>query len=189
MTTMTAIELVEAILASDVGDAVELGVTTQQEAGSNCGDSVVLVYEDSVVSCARIAHLVFGGGAQCRDMSKKWSKLHYAMGLPEDFTWETAILVCAAKTWAPHCMNQVGTQLSSWAYIMADHERALGRHVRNARLVQEYSAPELPITQEDVDSYDEWTSLEEVLDACDTGQTLSDADISSIGLQTALLGE
>jgi len=105
----------------------DFGAVLQREAGSNCGDSVVLVSpEGETLDCRSMDSYVFGSGSQCGTVSRKWREIHARLGLPEEFTWETAILVAASRTWSSCMLHRPEALLSAWAYVLASPAEALG---------------------------------------------------------------
>lgn len=132
---MSAIDLVLSLVNRPPGSEYDYSAKVEREAGSNCSESVVLVdYEGNTVCCSSISGVVFGTGKQCHTMSDKWLKIKEELGLPREFTWETAILVTAARLWTPWCLSQPEYLMSAWAYLLVDPSNALGIYGPKAEL-------------------------------------------------------
>jgi hypothetical protein len=106
----------------------------QRQAGSNYQDNVVLLHKETgrVLDAKTVGMYIFSSGGQAHKMWDHWKRVTASCQLPEGFTWETAIVVAAARNF--HLTQDGGNwdlrsqmhMMSVWAWLQVDARAALG---------------------------------------------------------------
>ena len=122
------------ILTDAVGrrpDSDKWSIVERMESGSNCDIILTVEHEEyGVLAGSSVVDYFFSSGDQCINTFRSWNHIKQDQDLPDDFSWETAVIIAALNS-GGIASSMYGDHggiflMSMWAYIHADADSALG---------------------------------------------------------------